>query len=140
VPELTTSVSLPRHTIPSVEEKGEEFDLWRLTPPVDQPQVPVAMTEQDALETVSHTMEIIKENGFCLWTCHQLGGAVICIVKDPGASYPRGYPLYTIDELLLLSNTNLWTERMVLEAKRVAGAVVAEVLMGECAVELGEEA
>ena len=98
------------------------------------------MTEQDAVETVSRTLEIIKKDGFCLWACHQLGGAVICIVQDPGPRYPRGYPVYTIDELLLLSNTNLWTERMVLEAKRVAGAVVTEVRVGEGSVEPGVEA
>ena len=127
MPELTNSASPSRHTISPLEEEGEEFDLWRLAPPIDQPHVPVAMTEQDAFDTVSRTLEVIEKNGFCLWACHQLGGTVICVVQDSGARAPPGHPVYTIDELWMLSEAKQWTQQMVLEAKKVAGAVVTEV-------------
>jgi hypothetical protein len=119
--------------MPSLEEKGEEFDLWRLSPPLDKPHVPVAMTKRDAVETVSRTMELIKKDGFCLWACHQLGGAVICVVPNTAASVPSGYPVYTFDELRMLSEANQWTQRMVLEAKRLLpGTVVVEPADIEC--------
>jgi len=84
------------------------------------------------------TLVELDEKGYCLWTCQHLA-AVICVVKDSNVvdasghltiplqqfSIMQRYPVYTVTELeILASHPSLWLERMVLEAKRTAGAVV----------------
>lgn len=76
---------------------------------------------------IEQTMEAIEVKGYCLWTCTNLDNAVICVVRDPKRAL-KSYPVYTLEELEKLALVDLYTDRMVLEAKRAERcAIVTEV-------------
>lgn len=127
MPALTNSAS---HTTPQQSptvEKSEEFDLWRVFPPVPT-AAECQMRAEDAEILVEATLLRIQRDGYCLWQCRNLSGAVICIVVGPVKSGPAAYPTYTLEELEMLSDCDLWTQRMILEAKKSAGAIVTQVI------------
>jgi hypothetical protein len=103
---------------------------------------PATDVERLARDLIEDTKALIEEQGYCLWLCRRLDGAVICVVKDTSThgsdghlkmsseqlARMRRYPIYTLAELEMLGQTDDWTERMVLETKRCAsGAVITRV-------------
>jgi hypothetical protein len=104
------------------EDKANFDLLWRRSLPESE------ITEQEASLTVSRTMDVVNTEGFCLWTCHQLDDAVICVIKNLKTKVKTSYPVYTIRDLEILSECNSWTQRMVLEAKKCTKVVVTKVI------------
>jgi hypothetical protein len=126
-------------------------ELWKQPAPVLEETVSTALTkpvhsdieisEDQAREVVERSVLLIGKQGYCLWTCRNLSGAVICIVDDSTSPAARLFddwgmekrvamalhPVYTLDELSMLAHVDDWTQRMVLEAKRCTGTVVTEV-------------
>jgi hypothetical protein len=109
--------------------------------------------EDQAREVVERSVLLIGEQGYCLWTCKNLSGSVICVVDDSTPPVARlfddpgmkkrvamtQYPVYTLDELSMLAQANDWTQRMVLEAKLCTEAVVIEVHSNSERVQLTDE-
>jgi hypothetical protein len=101
----------------------------------------IEISEEQARDVVERSVLLIGKQGYCLWTCRNLSGAVICVVDDSTPPAARLfddsgmekrealalYPVYTLDELSTLAEVDDWTQRMVLEAKRCTEAVVIEV-------------
>jgi hypothetical protein len=126
-------------------------ELWKQLAPVFGETVDTVVTKsitgateiskEQARDIVNRTVLLIEEQGYCLWTCQQLDGTVICLVKDvtlPDAGLFEdigarkrlamdSYPVYTIEELEMLGQASIWTDWMVLEVKRLTGAVVTKV-------------
>jgi hypothetical protein len=127
--------------------KMKEVELWQQLAPMggdnstEKSGSSLRMTEDEGREIVSQTLLLIEENSYCFWTCRNLDGAVICVVKDRNMPAKglfestvtgkrkamAAYPVYTLDELCILAPVNNWTERMVLEAKKLTLAVVTKV-------------
>jgi hypothetical protein len=84
-------------------------------------------SDNQASDIVYQTIEEISQNGYCLWTCRNLDNTTICIIDNPVSNLPSAYPVYTLHELEMLSGANAWVERLILEAKKAAGAVVYKV-------------
>ena len=101
--------------------------LWEQSAPVplqkeDEPQLAEVVAEC--------TRELLATRGWCLWKCSVLGGEVICVVQDELVEgVPEGYQSYTEAELEELCQDDISnaTIRLVLEAKKIAGAVVVSV-------------
>ena len=98
---------------------NEETELWKLpvankatrrgdrAAPEARHGPDVDMTEEDAERLVDETRRILDESGYCLWKCHGLSDAVICVMDDilPAGSWTGGhaqhlaqlvrYPVYT---------------------------------------------
>jgi hypothetical protein len=127
------------------------MELWKLPAPVLEETASIEVTnpvpsdteisEEQARDVVERSFLLVAEQGFCLWKCQQLAGAVICIVEDATLPAPSlfedpgkekrlamiMYPVYTFDELNMLGQVGIWTDRIVLEAKRLTGAEVTKV-------------
>jgi hypothetical protein len=126
-------------------------DLWKQSEPVLEETVSTEVTkpvpgaieisEDQAREVVERSVLLIGKQGYCLWICRNLSGAVICVVDDSTPPAARlfddwgmkkrvamaRYPVYTLDELSMLAQVDDWTQQMVLEAKWRTEAVVIEV-------------
>jgi hypothetical protein len=90
---------------------------------------------------INDTLAAIDQAGFCLWICSNMGGAVICVILDNEIEDANGrlkisweqfmimqeYPVYTLDELRLLSQTGDWTHKVVLDLKHMTGIEVYKV-------------
>ena len=75
----------------------------------------------DANEVASKTKELLEKQGWCLWQCDHLDGDIILIVNDESISdYPKGYPIYTYDEIEWLGSFADRTIRMVHSTKKAA--------------------
>jgi len=85
-------------------------------------------TEMD--DQVTKTINEINEKGFCFWQFNIIGDAIVCVVRNVGDPVPEGYPVYAFSELEILLDANEWTWRMILEAKRLTGAVIIKRLQG----------
>jgi hypothetical protein len=90
------------------------------------PESDAVRVVESTFQMVDSTLASISKSGFCLWVCRALGNVTICVISDPEAIVPGDYPVYTLEELRLLSDAPSWTQKMVLEAKRLAGATVIE--------------
>jgi hypothetical protein len=117
--------------------------FWTPKVKEDNPIPPVQEIEnENTRQIVEKTLLAIEKEGFSLWDCRQMGGATICVVDKPDIP-PEDlfddlwenkrramtkYPVYTLEELNLLSQVSVWTDRMVLEAKKYAGAIVTRVI------------
>jgi hypothetical protein len=102
----------------------------------------IEISENQAREVVERSVLLIGKQGYCLWTCRNLTGSVICVVDNSTPPAARlfddwgmgkriamaTYPVYTLDELSMLAQADDWTQRMILEAKRCTEAVVIEVI------------
>jgi hypothetical protein len=96
-------------------------------------------TETEKL--IQDTMAAIDQAGYCLWTCSNLSDTVICVVQDNDIENSDGrlkisweqfmimqeYPVYTLDELRLLSLTDDWTQQVIIDLKRLTGIQVYKV-------------
>ncbi len=104
--------------------------------------IPEKQTEQNEMEKlIQDTLAAIDQAGFCLWTCNNLDSAVICVIRDNDIEDASGrlkisweqfmtmqeYPVYTLDELRLLSQTGDWTQKVVLDLKHMTGIEVYKV-------------
>jgi hypothetical protein len=97
--------------------------------------------QSEAEKLIQDTLAAIDQTGFCLWTCSNLGGAVICVIPDNDIEDANGrlkisweqfmimqeYPVYTLDELRLLSQTGDWTQKVVLDLKHLTEIEVYKV-------------
>ncbi len=103
------------------------------------PEKQNGQTETEKL--IQDTMAAIDQAGYCLWICSNLGGAAICVIRDNDIEDANGrlkisweqfmimqeYPVYTLDELRLLSQTGDWTHKAVLDLKHMTGIEVYKV-------------
>ena len=106
----------------------EQTELWK-QPLIRQKAAPVRELRADDPDFEAELSLQIEKRGYCLCVCHGWDDAVIAVVAK-GGRIPvniAGYPAYTVIEMDMLAGTNAWTDIMVLEAKRVAGAVVTSV-------------
>ena len=106
----------------------EQTELWK-QPLIRQKAAPVRELRADDPDFEAELSLQIEKRGYCLLCCHALGDAVIAVVAGGGripVNIAR-YPAYTVPELDMLAGTDAWTDIMVLEAKRAAGAVVTSV-------------
>lgn len=84
---------------------------------------------QQAQEVAQRTRQLLDTQGWCLWHCEALGGEVIVVVNDDQVTgVPRGYPVYTDQELIhlfggqsLVGRSRL---RLIHQAKKLAPATV----------------
>ena len=81
-------------------------------------------------EVAAETRRRLEDPGWCLWRCSTLDGEVIVVVRDELVTgYPSGYPVYTDQELIELTQEGVGVEviRLVHEAKKSCGAKIQEV-------------
>lgn len=93
-----------------------------------------ALDQDRALKNAERVAQCTEKDlvtkGWCLWQCNALGGETIAVVRDDGVKgVPEGYPVCYKAELDKLFGTgvNHATLRLVYEAKRMAGAIVADI-------------
>jgi hypothetical protein len=82
--------------------------------------------ESEAIRTAEQTREILKEKGWCIWSCRNLDRDKIIVAAD-GYQMPMmetDYPIYTLSELEELSKKDLSTIKLVHQAKKIGGAKV----------------
>jgi hypothetical protein len=84
------------------------------------------LTQEEAERVALKTEVLLERQGWCLWKCITLKGAIILIVRDPSLAYPEGYPVYTEPEFEMLSQDGIRdsTLRLVHQAKKAGGAIV----------------
>jgi hypothetical protein len=87
------------------------------------------LTQEEAERVALKTEVLLEKQGWCLWKCVTLKGAIILIVRDASSAYPEGYPVYTEPELEMLGQDGIResTLRLVYQAKQNGGAVVISV-------------
>ena len=82
--------------------------------------------QAEAIRVVEKTMAILKEKGWCIWTCFYLDNDKIIVAAD-GFQLPMlkpEYPVYTVKELSELSDKDLSTIKLVHAAKKMTGVTV----------------
>jgi hypothetical protein len=87
------------------------------------------LTREEAEQVALKTEVLLEQQGWCLWKCATLKGAIIMIVRGEPPTHPEGYPIYTEAELAILCQDDIResTLRLVYQAKKAAGAVVTSV-------------
>ena len=87
------------------------------------------LTQEEAEQVAIKTEILLEKQGWCLWKCATLKGAIILIVRGKPPTHPEGYPVYTEAELEILCHDDIResTLRLVHKAKEAGGAVVISV-------------
>jgi hypothetical protein len=90
----------------------------------------VILTDEEAEKVAIDTLIVINHQGYCLWKCRNFRGEIIMLVDGPiPENAPEKYPIYWLDEFVLLKNKKVSekTERLIHAAKKQARAELISV-------------
>jgi hypothetical protein len=63
---------------------------------------------KSAYDAAQHTRELLDSVGWCFWKCRNLNNEIIVITRDETInSIPRGYPLYTEQEIAEIGSNEI---------------------------------
>ena len=113
-PKTTGIVSSPKSPKPQIAQDSE-------LPPGEMPKTPEKIAEEVAMQT----RELLDTKGYVAWKCSQLDDPIIIIIRDKSVTdYPKGYPVFTEDEIKADAGNELSTTRLIIEAKKEVGAEI----------------
>jgi hypothetical protein len=76
-----------------------------------------------AEEVATETRKLLEAQGWCPWRCSALDNDVIIVVIDElVGGYPMGYPVYTVQELDVITVLDDQLLRVTYKAKKELGA------------------
>lgn len=77
--------------------------------------------EEIAQEVGQRTKEILATKGWCLWKASLLDNDTIVVIRDESVTdYPKGYPIYTDDEMREVAHMNLLIIERVHYLKKIS--------------------
>jgi hypothetical protein len=122
---LEQRVNKGRKALSLAKQKGLDAALW---------EKELAELERQLEEFNADyqlTIQLLATQGWCLWQCSVLDGAVIAVVRDESVKgVPEGYPVYYKGELEKVGASRLSSKslRLIHEVKKRTAATVLSVI------------
>lgn len=105
-------------------------ELWNQPAPVPPGQGAkgAAVMEASAAEEVAEaSSKLLADQGWCTWRCEGLGGDIIVVVtSELITAYPKGYPVYTLQELKDILSLDDHLLQAAHRAKKELGARISQ--------------
>ena len=93
------------------------------TTAVKEREAPAVISDTAAAAVAEVSHHHLSERGWCSWRCMKLDGDTIIVVIDETIdNYPKGYPVYTLQELKDILPLDDKMLRAAHRAKKLTGA------------------